>query len=395
MSAELALLTQLKYQIGDIKESVRNDGTLTDSSGTWLKSNVVAYDSEGFDSRLPKIANGAVLGLSNYNTGVKIGTNTLIWASNYRLDGYSGDVLNGDKYTITFPSTTTSTSVRSVCGTTSMVVISDSDRTSEVKLSYSNNGVTFTSCIMTANTNDNYRLACKPDGSLWVACNSSTATAGFIFTSTNGVTWTSRTPSGGTSGIATGTAIWFSAAGVFVYFNNASSTTLGNYSANGYTLTSLPTMDVPGVASSAIEVDGNLYFVFTEKIYKLDSSLVVTLVSEEYTIAGHDGTHYYWVSGERLYYGVTLGNADGVIDSMIHGIDYTQADVTESLTLCSSAVVSRTIAVITSVIDHSASTNQASQDVLMSPERLSDVKNGKYTGFNHLAVKSNKFMRVK
>ncbi len=395
MSAELAVLTQLKYQIGDIKESARNDDILTDSSGTWLKSNVVAYDSEGFDSRLPKIANGAVCDLSYYNTGVKIGTNTLIWDLSRRLYGYSGDVSNGDIYTITFPSTTAATSVTSMCGTTSRVVISDSDATSEVKLSYSNNGVTFTSCTMTANTNYNYRLACKPDGSLWVACHSSTATAGFIFTSTDGIAWTSRTPSGGTSAIFTGTTIWFSSAGVFVYFNSASSTTLGNYSANGYTLTSLPTMGVSGVASSAIEVDGNLYFVFTDKTYKLDSSLVVTLVSEEYKIAGHDGTHYYWTSSGRLYYGVTLGNADGVIDSMIHGTKYTQADVTESLSLCTSAVVSSTIAVITSTIDHSTSTSITSQNVLMSPERLSDVKNGKYTGFNHLSTKSNKFMRVK
>lgn len=394
MGAELALLMQLKYQIGDIKESGRNDDTLTDSSGTWLKSNVVAYDSEGFDSRLPKIANGAVLGLSKYNTGVKIGTNTLIWTLDYRLYGYSGDVSNGNTYTITFPSTTTFTSVRSMCGTTSRVVISDNDTTSEVKLSYSNNGVTFTSCAMPANTNDNYRLACKPDGSLWVACHSSTATAGFIFTSTDGITWTSRTPSGGTSAIVTGTTIWFSAAGVFVYFNSASSTTLGNYSANGYTLTSLPTMGVSDIAYSVIEVDGNLYFVFANKTYKLDSSLAVTLVSEKYKIAGHDGTHYYWVSSRRLYYGVTLGNADGVIDSMIHGINYTQADTTEDLSLCTSAVVSSTIAVITSTIDPSTSA-AVSQGVLMSPERLSDVKNGKYTGFNHLATKSNKFMRVK
>lgn len=94
---------------------------------------------------------------------------------------------------------------------------------------------TATTLSYTALTTGNTYLACAANTTLAVMCSSAGATAGKIYTSTNGNTWTSRTPSGG---VATNIirAIWSPCISKFIYecANNTLYTTT-----DGYTLASM------------------------------------------------------------------------------------------------------------------------------------------------------------
>lgn len=193
------------------------------------------------------------------------------------------------------------------------------------KIRRSTDGSTF-STVGTLLAAISYRLAQKPDASLLVAIASTVAAAGNIRTSTDGITWTSRTPSGATGPAQAYVAFWCPAAnagaGAFIFMGS----TKVWRSTDGYTVTASAdhgiALGTPGYyswqARTAHAADCTL-FAFTNGIYRTTDGMTYERVSKDSPVSiWLDGTTFHALTDLGYHLtsddnGLTFQTAPGVI----------------------------------------------------------------------------------
>lgn len=148
-------------------------------------------------------------------------------------------------------------------------------------------------------------VASNTAGTLAVMANGNSAAANYIWTSTNGTTWTSRTPAGGG---ATGTdtfarAMWSPVGNCFIYFGNTTSTVYT--STDGFTLTSIGTpTGLSAVASSSTGTGNNKFCASSA------SSTLFSVVQSSigYIVKTTNGTSYTATPVTSLFDGVAANS---------------------------------------------------------------------------------------
>jgi len=219
-------------------------------------------------------------------------------------------------------------------------------------INYTGNGTSLTYVSANAGGGGVYTAAAKPDGSLGLVCFNLQGSAGYIHTSTNGSSWTSRTPTGSGGATTIYSVAWSPCAAAFVFVGASTLYT----AADGYTYTqrSTPAFAVGGdylggcrfIASSATSTVvstnvGNLLRTTDGTTWAgIDASgLFHAIASTRLSIAYIAGTYYLvglngWVATSiddgltwSRHYGLLSGNNTNGVSaiSLINGKILAQA----------------------------------------------------------------------
>jgi len=286
----------LAYYIYDPDFEYPVDNYKYRSFGTPLLAGVSAianYCTFARDSYYYNAASSYVVGLYHSDSIIKIDLATGTFTTNacsVQVNRSSADATNNS----------------SICGYGDIVVAGNqATAASTDRISYSaNGGLTWTD-VTTISSSFKYSVGVNDIGTLWVAvAEVATATSGHVYTSTNGSSWTARTPSAA-FGIQYPKVIWLPFLSKFLYLHVQFGTVpVFVLTSNGYTIDT--SGNISGGAASIIKWDGAQINADSFVVYGLEGAryykytLNISSVWTKELVAAPDAVLSYFKDGNTV-----------------------------------------------------------------------------------------------